>query len=105
MLPSPYFLATKIEAFHHRGSGDFLLSRDIEDLVAVLDGRPNIVKEVQAASQDLIRYLADQLLDWINKQAFMDALPGLLPPDAASQARLIIIIERMEAIVACDHED
>ncbi len=105
VLPSPYFLATKIEAFHHRGSGDFLLSRDIEDLVAVLDGRPNIVKEVQAASQDLIRYLADQLLDWINKQAFMDALPGLLPPDAASQARSKLIIERIEAIADCHHRD
>ncbi len=28
----------------------------------------------------------------------MDALPGLLPPDAASQARMAIIVERMNAI-------
>ena len=30
--------------------------------------------------------------------AFMDALPGLLPPDAASQARMVIIVERMKTV-------
>jgi len=44
LLPAPYFLATKIEAFEQRGAGDYLLSRDIEDLVAILDGRPEVVE-------------------------------------------------------------
>jgi hypothetical protein len=58
VLPSPYFLATKIEAFHHRGGGDFLLSRDVEDIVAVLDGRLEMVKEIQASEQELVSYLS-----------------------------------------------
>src|SRR5262249_42054633 len=36
---APYFLATKIEAFKGRGKNDYLASHDLEDLVAVIDGR------------------------------------------------------------------
>ena len=39
MVSAPYFLATKLEAFDGRGHGDYLLSHDMEDLIAVLDGR------------------------------------------------------------------
>ena len=51
-LVSPaYFLATKLTAFHGRGQGDFLMSHDIEDIVAVLDGRPEIIKDIQQADK------------------------------------------------------
>lgn len=49
LLPAEIFLATKLEAFNHRGKGDFLLSRDLQDAVSVLDGRPEIVGEIKAA--------------------------------------------------------
>jgi len=52
-----YFLATKLEAFDHRGGGDFLLSRDVEDVIAVLDGRPEIVDEVREVDAELRIYL------------------------------------------------
>ena len=34
----PYFLASKIEAFKDRGKENFLLSPDMEDIIAVLNG-------------------------------------------------------------------
>jgi hypothetical protein len=37
------FVATKLEAFHGRGGGDVFASHDLEDIVAVADGRPEIV--------------------------------------------------------------
>lgn len=40
MVTAPYFLATKLAAFAGRGKGDYLMSHDMEDIVAVLDGRP-----------------------------------------------------------------
>ena len=49
MVSAPYFLITKLEAFDGRGRGDYLGSHDIEDLIAVLDGRPSIVDEVVLA--------------------------------------------------------
>jgi hypothetical protein len=39
VVTAPYFIGTKLEAFHGRGNGDFYVSRDLEDLVAVIDGR------------------------------------------------------------------
>ncbi len=93
-----FFLATKIEAFLGRGKGDFLASHDMEDLVALLDGRPEIVEEVTASAQDIRGYLAGRFGGFLADRAFRDALPGHLPPDAASQARLPLLDRRMKAI-------
>lgn len=99
VLPAAYFLATKIEAFEQRGQGDFLLSRDMEDLVAVLDGREEIGSEVENADAGLLTFIVGRFEKWLKDQDFREALPGLLPPDAASQARIPIIVRRMKAIV------
>jgi hypothetical protein len=52
------FIATKLEAFQGRGGGDIVASHDLEDIIAVVDGRPEIVSEVAAASTDVRRYIA-----------------------------------------------
>jgi len=53
LVSSPYFLATKIEAFTGRGGGDYQASHDLEDIITLLDGRPEIVAEIGAAPRDL----------------------------------------------------
>jgi hypothetical protein len=97
-VSAPYFLATKLEAFDGRGNGDYLMSHDIEDLVAVLDGRKETVDEVAAAPQELANYLSQRFAELLEKPAFRDSLPGHLSPDQAGQARLSIVIERISAI-------
>jgi predicted nucleotidyltransferase len=98
LLPAPYFLATKLEAFACRGKNDYLMSRDIEDIVTVLDGRPKIVSEIKQASEELKIYLVACCSGLLKKRDFLDALPGHLLPDAASQARSILVIDRLKAI-------
>lgn len=98
LLPAPYFLATKLEAFESRGESDYLISRDMEDIITVLDGRSEIVSEVQQASEDLKNYLVEQFSMLLEERDFLDALPGHLLPDAASQDRSALIIERLKAI-------
>lgn len=95
-----YFLATKLEAFHGRGGGDYILSHDMEDFIAVLDGRLEIVDDVTGADGDVLYYLAGQLKALLSEDDFLDALPGHLPGDPASQARVPLIVERMESIAA-----
>ena len=57
-LVSPIgFLATKYIAFQDRGKGDFYASADLEDFVTVVDGREEIVAEVNHAPIELRRYL------------------------------------------------
>ncbi len=36
-------LATKLDAFTDRGQGDYLSSKDMEDVVALINGRPELV--------------------------------------------------------------
>ena len=88
LVTPPYFLATKIEAFKGRGGGDYMASHDLEDIITVLDGRPEIVSEIRSSSDDLKIFLSGTFRMLLAKDEFLDAIPGHLPPDRASQARL-----------------
>ena len=100
VVTAPYFLATKIEAFLGRGKGDFLANHDLEDLIFVIDGRDAIVDEAQAETVLLQEYLRGQITRLLATSAFIDALPGYLLPDAASQARIGTIISRLTKIAS-----
>lgn len=93
-----YFLATKLEAFHGRGGGDFASSHDLEDAITVIDGRPEIVNEVLAAEADVRRYLATEFRRLLTDRGFTDALRGFLLPDAGSQARLPLLLSRIKTL-------
>jgi hypothetical protein len=93
-----YFCASKLEAFAGRGKNDFHASRDLEDLIAVVDGRTELVGEIQAAESDVRSYLAKEIKKLISIREFNDALPGHLPPDPASQDRVGMIVSRLKEI-------
>ncbi|MGA7221137.1 MAG: hypothetical protein WBX38_22675 [Candidatus Sulfotelmatobacter sp.] len=60
IITAPYFLATKLEAFHGRGKNDYRMSHDLEDIIAVIDGRSELADEVPLAPVDLRKYLSEQ---------------------------------------------
>ena len=93
------FVATKLDAFHGRG-GDIVASHDLEDIIAVVDGRPEIVSEVAAASSDVRGYIASELQALLDNQDFVEALGGFLLPDAASQGRRGLLEVRLWSMVA-----
>jgi hypothetical protein len=95
-----YFCASKLEAFAGRGNSDYAGSRDLEDLIAVIDGRSELVREIRVAAGDVRGYIAKEIKRLISISAFMDALPGHVPPDAASQERVATIISRLEEIAS-----
>jgi hypothetical protein len=96
----PYFLGTKLEAFHGRGNGDFQASADLEDIVTVVDGRAELVEEVRQAPADLREYLHSRLSSMLEDRRFLESLPGHLQPDLGSQGRLPLVRARLEAIAA-----
>ena len=53
ILPSPYFLATKLEAFKDRGKNDFYGSHDFEDIIYLIDNRTTIVEEILTADEEI----------------------------------------------------
>lgn len=98
IITAPYFVATKLEAFKDRGRGDFLGTHDLEDLVAIVDGRPTLLDEVQLQTADLRRYIGTETALLLRTAGFADALPGYLLPDAVSQARMSVILRRLEQL-------
>lgn len=102
LITAPAFVATKLEAFKGRGAGDYLVSHDLEDIITIVDGRVSLLDEVRATPDDLRRYLAAEFQTLVGSQDFLDALPGHLPGDAASQAKLPRLIEKLKVLGKID---
>ncbi len=84
----PLFIATKLEAFLDRGKGDFLMSHDLGDALAVIDGRETLLAEFEAVDAQVAGFVGDVVASLLATQKFASYLRGRLPGDAASQARL-----------------
>ena len=97
-ITAPYFLGTKVEAFLNRGQEDFYASRDLEDCIAVVDGRASILTEVDTAPAKLQTYLAEAMRTLLSESRFVYALPGYLLPDEGSQQRLSSLLRKLRAI-------
>lgn len=95
VVTAPCFIATKLDAFWSRGKGDFMASHDMEDIIALLDGRPEIIEEVPLADPEVRRFLSETFEKFLSDSRFLDALPGHLLLDQASQQRIAILKERM----------
>ena len=98
MVSAPYFLITKLEAFDGRGAGDYLMSHDIEDIIAVLDGRPEIVNEVKRAETELVSELTERFKKLLQNRQFVDAVSGHMPTDTTSQSRVPMILETIKQL-------
>jgi hypothetical protein len=102
MVSAPYFLVTKLEAFDGRGKGDYLASHDIEDVIAVLDGRPEIVSEVRQSEPELAVELAGRFQGLLREGRFVDAVSGHMPTDETSQARVSKIFSTMKELAVLE---
>ncbi len=98
LVAPPVFIASKIEAFKDRGNNDFLASHDLEDIISVIDGRDELIAEVNASDKALRQYIGEQFRGLLETPAFQDALPGYLPGDSASQARLPELMEKLRLL-------
>jgi predicted nucleotidyltransferase len=98
LITAPLFLATKLEAFAGRGKSDFLFSHDLGDLLAVIDGRDSLVNECLSSPDELKTYLRERFCDLLRVPAFIEALPGHLPGDSASQERMPDLAEKLRQI-------
>ncbi len=98
LIRAELFVATKLTAFRDRGNGDFTASHDLEDLLTVIDGRPELVDELREADREVRQFVSEQIAELLAQPEFLNALPGHLPADSASQARLPELIERLRAI-------
>jgi hypothetical protein len=81
VITAPFFLGTKMEAFRGRAKLDFQASHDLEDLVAVVEGRETLLEEIAASTLSLRRILADAAKMLLAESRFLDVLPGFVLAD------------------------
>jgi hypothetical protein len=91
------WLSSRI-ATHRRGQRDYFASHDLEDFIAVIDGRPSLSQEIQEASPELRAFLGEAVRSLLGASRFLDALPGYLSPDAANQARIVSLSGKLDAL-------
>lgn len=99
---APQLLATKAEAFADRGEGDFEASKDVEDFLAVVDGRDALVSEVDAAPEDVRTFLRETIAGWLADRDFRDSLSGHLRGD---HLRVPILLRRLATIARSANAD
>src|SRR5206468_6925477 len=77
VVTRPFFVATKLAAFQDRGHSDLYASRDIEDIVTVVEGSGSIIEEIANASPDLRRFIAKGFSKMIERMSLIVATRGV----------------------------
>ena len=98
LIAAPLFAATKFEAFADRGAEDLLGSHDLEDIINVVEGRPELPDEIGCAADELKTYLAGKCAALLAMPDFMNYLPGLVIQDATLPERVAEVAARFRRI-------
>lgn len=94
-------VATKLCAWRGRGKGDLLRSLDVHDVLTLVDGRPELTAEIEAARPDLRAYVRDELVQLQAERYFDYAVDGATAgygPLGADRANLVR--ERLQQVIA-----
>ena len=93
------FVATKLDAFHsptRRYAGDVWASHDLEDLLAVIEGRPEFDAELAEARPDARAYVAGCLRALLSDPNFVDAVEGHIASGLSRTARAQALLSRLQ---------
>lgn len=88
------FVLTKLVAFEDRGRGDLLASHDLEDLVTVFDGRPELDAEMLQLPEDAQAYAAEAFGRLLAHPDLRFALPGHVDPTSDTEYRAEALLKR-----------
>lgn len=97
VISAPLLVATKLESFNSRGEGDYA-HHDMEDIVSLVDGRPELTREVNDSIPVVREFIRQEFDDLLADDNFVNQLPWHLRPDGASQGRSTLIVERLRTI-------
>jgi hypothetical protein len=95
---APVFLAMKWSAFTDRGSGDWMASRDFEDIVAVIASRPNIVVEIAQEVIEVRTYLGEAARTMMSMPDIESYVLGAVSNSLLAEDVIRSVIERLAII-------
>lgn len=98
LVTSIYFLATKFEAFKGRGHNDLFRSRDIEDILNLVDGREELSGELTRAAPDVKAYLIAEFRAMLGSPDINYAVQSTTGGDAGREELVFARIELMVSV-------
>jgi len=98
ILSTPYFLATKLEAFHSRG-GDYRTSHDFEDVVYVIDNRISIADEILEADETVRKFIQNELSRLTSSPYMEEIIRAQIHPLIVDE-RYPIVLNKIKGIIS-----
>jgi predicted nucleotidyltransferase len=98
MLRPELFIATKLDAFFDRGGADLMASHDLEDILLLVDGRPELVAEIEHCEDDIRHYISEQFQALQKHPDFENFLNGNI---RGPTGRVAFVRARFAKIGAC----
>lgn len=96
ILSPPYFIASKIVAYKNRGNGDMLESKDMEDILNVIDGREELIEEINNSPDDVRSFIAESFVELKEEYYFESAIQSTSNND---KGREELIFDRVKMII------
>lgn len=95
----PYFIASKLEAFKNRGSGDYRTSTDFEDIIYVLENHAGIGEKLSLTTGAIRTYLKTAFAALLNDPYLEEGIYAhVTPAFAAVKSQHILEILKKLAI-------
>lgn len=98
LISPPLFICTKIDAFRSRGASNDAESQDIEDVITVIDGRPELCVEIEASRAEVGFFIAEEFRQLLADTNFVSNIEWHLPLGAGGTSRVPIVESRMQEI-------
>jgi hypothetical protein len=93
VVDAPHLLVTKFVAWHSRGQGS-LYHHDLEDILAVVDGRAELEAELAAAPADVRAFVSGECSALLDHPDMADTVLGFCRNDA----RAAILLGRLRRL-------
>lgn len=90
-----YFIGTKFEAYNSRGNNDPLGSRDIEDILTLIDGRAELLEELKKSPPDLLKYIKIEFSKILKESQFSYAVTSAASGDESRENEIFNRIENI----------
>lgn len=95
VITAPWFIATKTEAFISRGKENFFSSHDFEDMLYLVNSRPELIEEIYRAPRHMYNSISERWQSYLKHPDLKGAVQAHV--DAyETVSRSAIVIERLE---------
>ena len=99
MLPVAWFIACKIEALLRRGITDLRLSKDLEDIVFLLNYLASLEDEIAMVDYQVKKYIQENFQILLEYDVLPEAIFCVLPAGENNPQNAKLILQKIQAII------